>query len=149
MISLVIIFYFQREDSASKEVGKGVGLLQGYNEKRAGLSEGVPVGVLQLSGVVGVLQGQGIQRRLKYDPDVLRRGRVLDKEGLLDVRCVALLLCGVTWLYMEKHLGILEEGWRAIGHRRWFSEAEFLYGELMRYLGEHPELESRIRRFNF
>jgi len=34
-LSRVIIFYLQREDSASKEVGKSVGLLQGHNEKRA------------------------------------------------------------------------------------------------------------------
>jgi hypothetical protein len=43
---------------------------------------------------------------------------------------------------MEKHLGKLEEGWRAIGHRGWFSETELLYGELMMYLMGHPELES-------
>ena len=71
---------------------------------------------------------------------------VLVKEGLLDIRWVALLMCGMTRHYVEKHLGMLEEGRKAVGHPRWFSEAEYLYGELMRYLGEHPELQTRIER---
>ena len=71
---------------------------------------------------------------------------VLVKEGLLDIRWVALLICGMTRHYWEKHLNMIEEGRRAIGHRRWFSEAEYLYGELMRYLEEHPELDTKIER---
>lgn len=71
---------------------------------------------------------------------------VLVKEGLLDIRWVALLMCGMTRFYVEKHLGMLEEGRRAVGHRRWFSEAEYLHGELMRYLEEHPELQTQIER---
>jgi len=69
---------------------------------------------------------------------------VLVREGLLSIRMVALLLCGMTRLYWEKHLPVLDEGRRVTGSRRLYSENEYLYGELMSYLREHPELDTRI-----
>ena len=69
---------------------------------------------------------------------------VLVREGLLSIRMVALLFCGMTRLYWEKHQPIVEDGRRAWGHKRWLSESEYLYNELMSYLKEHPELDTRI-----
>jgi hypothetical protein len=69
---------------------------------------------------------------------------VLVREGLLPIRMVALLLCGMTRLYWERHVPIIEEGRRVTGHRRMFSENEYLYNELMGYLKIHPELETVI-----
>lgn len=67
----------------------------------------------------------------------------LVREGLLPIRMVALLMCGATRYHWERHVSMVEEGRRATGHRRWFSEEEYLYGELLKYLGEHPELDTR------
>jgi hypothetical protein len=69
---------------------------------------------------------------------------VLVKEGFLEVKMVALLFCGMTRMYWEKFHPILDEGRASMGHFRWFSETEYLYNELMGYLKEHPELDSRI-----
>ena len=90
----------------------------------------------------------------KNDPDFMEAENVnqfffeglgtLVKEGLLPIRMVALLMCGMTRYHWERHAPIVDEGRRAIGHRRWFSEEEYLYGELIRYLGEHPELDTRV-----
>jgi hypothetical protein len=71
---------------------------------------------------------------------------VLVREGLLPIRMVALLLCGMTRLYWEKHIPMLAEGRRMIGSRRLYSENEYLYDELMKYLGIHPELDTRIEK---
>jgi hypothetical protein len=69
---------------------------------------------------------------------------VLVREGMLNIRWVALLFCAQTRWYWEKYLPIVEEGRRTlVGNKRWWSESEYLYNELMRYLGEHPELDSR------
>jgi len=67
---------------------------------------------------------------------------VLVKEGLLDIRWVALLMCGGTRMYWEKMKPAIEEGRRAMGFPRWMSETEYLYDELMRYLEKHPELKT-------
>jgi hypothetical protein len=32
------------------------------------------------------------------------------------------------------------------GFSRWLSETEYLYDELMKYLAEHPELDTRIEK---
>jgi hypothetical protein len=69
---------------------------------------------------------------------------VLVREGLLPVRMVALLICGVTRLYWERHIPVIDEGRRVTGSRRLYSENEYLYDELIKYLGEHPELDTRI-----
>jgi hypothetical protein len=69
---------------------------------------------------------------------------VLVKEDLLNVRMMALLMCGMTRLYFEKVKPIVYEGRKVMGFSRWFSETEFLYDELMKYLLNHPELDTRI-----
>jgi hypothetical protein len=68
----------------------------------------------------------------------------LVREELLPIRMVALLMCGMTRYHWERHVSMVEEGRRAIGHRRWFSEEEYLYDELIKYLGVHPELDTRV-----
>jgi hypothetical protein len=67
---------------------------------------------------------------------------VLVKEGLLDIRLVALLICATVRRYGERIKPVLEEGRRAMGYRRWLSEVEYLYDELIRYVGVHPELDT-------
>jgi hypothetical protein len=69
---------------------------------------------------------------------------VLVREGLLPVRMVALLICGMTRAYWEKYIPIYDDGVKALGFSRWLSETKFLYEVLLKYLGEHPELDSRI-----
>jgi hypothetical protein len=67
---------------------------------------------------------------------------VLMKEGLLDTRLLALHLSAATRRSWEKFKPIikdLREHWN--GPRAW-SEYEYLYNELMRYIEEHPELKS-------
>jgi hypothetical protein len=71
---------------------------------------------------------------------------VLVKEGLLDIRLVALLMCGKVLRYGEKIMPILDEGRRAMGYRRWLSETEYLYNELIKYIGEHPEFDTQFER---
>ncbi|MFH1180279.1 MAG: hypothetical protein V1710_07960 [Candidatus Bathyarchaeota archaeon] len=71
---------------------------------------------------------------------------VLIKEGLLDIRLVALLMCGRVRQYGEKIMPILNDGRRAMGYRRWLSEVEYLYHELISYVGEHPELDTLFER---
>jgi hypothetical protein len=68
---------------------------------------------------------------------------VLVREGMLDIRWVALLICAQTRRYWERYIPIVEEGRRKlVNNRRWWSESEYLYNELIRYLKEHPELDS-------
>jgi len=91
-------------------------------------------------------------RELSKDPEFQNAGQivgsyyegvgVLVREGLLDIRWVALLMCGMTRRFWEKMKPIIEEGRRAMGFPRWMSETEYLYGELMRYLEKHPELKT-------
>jgi hypothetical protein len=71
---------------------------------------------------------------------------VLVREGLLPIRMVALLICGPTRRYFEKVMLFLEEGRKATGFNRWYSEGEYLYVELLKYLKEHPELDTRLER---
>jgi len=67
---------------------------------------------------------------------------VLVKEGILDIRWIALLMGGWTRKMWEKMIPIVEEGREFYGSPRWFSETEYLYHELMKYVKDHPELES-------
>ena len=71
---------------------------------------------------------------------------VLVMEGLLDIKLVALLMGARVRLWGEKIMPILEDGRRAMGFRRWLSEAEYLYNELIRYIDQHPELDTRFER---
>jgi hypothetical protein len=72
---------------------------------------------------------------------------VLIREGLIDIRMVALLICGMTRSYWEKHKPILEDGRKAMGFKRWVSEADYLYDELIGYLARHPELDTTIEKW--
>jgi len=67
---------------------------------------------------------------------------VLVREGLLDIRWIALLICGMTRTYWEKIETHIVEMRKAIGQRRLGSETEYLYNELMKYLEKHPELKT-------
>jgi len=67
---------------------------------------------------------------------------VLVKEELVPMRLVAQTITGMTRMYWEKLVPIIEEGRRAMSLPRWYSETEYLYNELMRYLEEHPELKT-------
>ena len=67
---------------------------------------------------------------------------VLVKEGLLNIRLVALLIAGVTRRFWEKFEPIIEEGREYYNAPRWLSETEYLYNELMKYMEEHPDLKT-------
>ena len=69
---------------------------------------------------------------------------VLVKEGFLPIRMVALLMSGMTRSYWEKIVPVYEEGLKEMGFSRWLSESYYLYNELVKYLNEHPELNTRI-----
>ena len=65
---------------------------------------------------------------------------VLVREDLLDIRFVALLLSSQVKMFWEKNLPIIDE-WRQYWNtQRVWSETEYLYNALMKYLEEHPEL---------
>jgi hypothetical protein len=71
---------------------------------------------------------------------------VLVRENLLPIRMVALLICGMTRAYWEKFIPVYDDGVKALGFSRWMSETKFIYEVLLKYLGEHPELDSRIEK---
>jgi len=66
---------------------------------------------------------------------------VLIKEGLLDIRWVALMMAGMVRSMWEKIEPVMEE-YRSRTRARMASESEYLYNELMKYLEEHPELKT-------
>jgi hypothetical protein len=59
---------------------------------------------------------------------------VLVRENLIDIRLVALLISGQTKVYWEKTQPIIDEFRRDFNAPRVWSETEYLYNELMRYL---------------
>ena len=65
---------------------------------------------------------------------------VLVKEELLDIRFVALLLSSHLRMFWEKNLPMIDEYRIHWNSQRVWSETDFLYNELMKYLEEHPEL---------
>jgi hypothetical protein len=65
---------------------------------------------------------------------------VLVKEELLDIRFVALLLSSHLRKFWEKTLPFIDEYRIEWNSQRVWSETEFLYNELIKYLEEHPEL---------
>ena len=65
---------------------------------------------------------------------------VLVKEGFLPIRLVALLLTGMTRAFWEKLMPINADIKVKAGYVRWMSETEYLYDELIKYIGEYPEL---------
>jgi hypothetical protein len=68
---------------------------------------------------------------------------VLVKEGYVSIRLVALLMTGTTRMLWERlYKSWVEEGREKMNYRRFRSEAEYLYDELMEYVEEHPELKT-------
>jgi len=63
---------------------------------------------------------------------------VLVKEGLIDIRMVALLMTGMTTSFYSKLLPYAERARKEFG-MDWFAiETEYLYNELTKYIQEHP-----------
>jgi hypothetical protein len=66
---------------------------------------------------------------------------VLVKEGYVDIRLVALLMTGMTRRWWERNYASwIDDGREKFNFKRWMSEAEYLYDELIKYIEEHPEL---------
>ena len=72
---------------------------------------------------------------------------VLVREGYLDIRLVALLICGMTRYFWEKQIPIKDDARVELGFERWMSETEYLYDELRKYLDEHPELSTGMKKW--
>lgn len=67
---------------------------------------------------------------------------VFVKEGLIDIRLIALTMTGITlsiWNVLEPYLNEVRERMDA---SRYASEWEYLVDELKMYIEEHPELET-------
>ncbi len=71
---------------------------------------------------------------------------VLVREGYLDIRLIALLICGQTLLVWGKFKPIINEAREELGFSRFMSESEYLYDELLNYLKLHPELSTEVKR---
>ena len=66
---------------------------------------------------------------------------LLVREGLLDIRFVALTLAGTTKEVWERFLPIIDDI-REEFYPRVFDGTEYLYNALMKYMEEHPELKT-------
>lgn len=66
----------------------------------------------------------------------------LVKENMLSIRWVALLFGGWTRMFWEKIKPVAEEVRVYNDVPRTWSETEYLYNELMKYMKEHPELKT-------
>ena len=63
------------------------------------------------------------------------------REGLLNVRMVALVAArGIIWDW-EKYKDVIYERRKRGNNRLYRSEWEYLYNTIMKYLEEHPELK--------
>ena len=67
---------------------------------------------------------------------------VFVKEGLVDIRMIALTMTYMTTRYWEKLAPMVYELRKRNNYPRALSEFEYLYDELMKYLEEHPELKT-------
>jgi len=70
---------------------------------------------------------------------------VLVREGHLNIRLIALMMCGTTIFYYKKIEPILVDARKAMGYSRFMSETVYLYKELEAYLVEHPELSTEFK----
>jgi hypothetical protein len=66
---------------------------------------------------------------------------ILVKEGLLDIRYVALMWAGPTKMFLEKIEPVIEDLREHYGLPRLWSEAEYLCKEVIKYTDKHPELK--------
>jgi hypothetical protein len=67
---------------------------------------------------------------------------VLVKEGLLDVRFIALMWGGTTRMYWEKIVPIIEDLRDYYNYPRNLSETEYVCKEVIKYMKDHPELQT-------
>ncbi len=66
----------------------------------------------------------------------------LVKENLLDMRVVALLVTGLVIQFWDKFIPVIDEVREALEWPRFYIEAEYLYDQLMKYIEEHPEIQT-------
>jgi hypothetical protein len=66
----------------------------------------------------------------------------LVKENMLSIRWIALLFGSWTRIFCEKIKPVAEDARVHNKAPRTFSETEYLYNELMRYMEDHPELKT-------
>lgn len=69
---------------------------------------------------------------------------VFVKEGLIDIRLVALTMTNMTRSLWERLAPIVKKARIQTAFPRLLSEFEYLYDELMNYIEEHPELKNLI-----
>ena len=67
---------------------------------------------------------------------------VFVKEGLVDIRMIALTMTWMTRTLWEKIAPMIYESRKRMNYPRMLSEFEYLYDELMKYIEEHPELKT-------
>ena len=67
---------------------------------------------------------------------------ILVKENLLDIRVVALLVTGLVIQFWDKFIPVIDEVREALEWPRFYIEAEYLYDQLMKYIKEHPEIQT-------
>ena len=67
---------------------------------------------------------------------------VFVKEGLVDIRLIALTMTFMTRTLWEKLAPVINESRKRMNYPRQMSEFEYLYDELMKYIEEHPELKT-------
>ena len=67
---------------------------------------------------------------------------VMVREGYIPIRLVALQWGGTTRRFWEKMEPYLSDVREAQAFPRAWTETEYLYNELMKYIEEHPELEN-------
>jgi len=67
---------------------------------------------------------------------------VFVKEGLVDIRMIALTMTYATRTLWEKIAPVVYESRKRMNYPRMLSEFEYLYDELMKYIEEHPELKT-------
>jgi hypothetical protein len=75
-----------------------------------------------------------------YVSSVLEGIGVFVKEGLVDIRLIALTMMGMTQYTWSVVSPFVDELRASYGSIRWISEWEYLVNELEKYAIEHPEL---------
>ena len=110
----------------------------------------------QINSVEDILRAYDYMNPNPEDPEYLEASvyvvswyeglGVFVREGLIDIRLIALTMTGMTrsiWGIVAPYLEELKE---LTGFSRAFSEFEYLVNELDAYLEEHPELDTRVER---
>ena len=74
---------------------------------------------------------------------------VFIKEGLIDIRLIALTMTGMTQSTWNIIAPYVDELRKSYGTPRWVGEWEYLINELDRYIEEHPELKAVDEKTDF